>query len=72
MALVNSAISKASVVKAGMTDSLFQSKSQQSKYQRTNVKFTLGLPLSKHWYGVSELTSMQLCLTSPCPLENVT
>lgn len=64
MALMNSAITKAPVDKAGMTDSLFQSKSQQSKYHRPNVKFTLGLPLFKYWYGVSELTSMQLCLTS--------
>ncbi len=42
-----------------------QSKSQQSKYHATNVKFTFGLLLFKYWafgYGFSE-ASMQLCLT---------
>lgn len=50
-----------------LTDSLFQRKSQQSKYHRTNVRFTFGLLLFKYWvfgYGAS----MKLCLTA----ENVT
>lgn len=65
MSSINLTATKALAGKAGVTDSLFQTKFQQSKYHRTNVKFTLGLPLFKYWafgYGFSK-ASMQLCLT---------
>lgn len=56
MALVNLIVTKAPVSEAELTDSLFQSKSQQSKYHRVNVRFTFGLLLFKYWafgYGAS-------------------
>lgn len=56
MALVNLIVTKAPVSEAELTDSLFQSKSQQSKYHRANVRFTFGLLLFKYWafgYGAS-------------------
>ena len=61
MASMDLTVTKIPVGLAGISEPLFQSKFQLSKYHRTNVRFTLGLLV----FGYAS-ASVPQCLTTEC------